>query len=154
PELLVCSGFFIVYLLEEVVHLCVTHSHKHKVQKEHKNGINPRKRRFKMRRECETAKVREAILPKAKVGPTCPGYGAIPCCSHAEKVDPQNDLCRPPSSQSTSSANALLPEEDSPLEVEFSIAKSFASPQSTEALPLFRCLMIVVALSFHSLFEG
>lgn len=113
-ELLVCTGFFLIFFAEEVVHLLLTNHngllkslHDTCDEKKHNNYIPSR---------------HNHSTPYSKYGSTSSGSLKIDDSEIAHLLNETNDV------------------------------KTHDS--SVDSMPIFRCIMIVFALSFHSIFDG
>ena len=112
-ELLVCAGFFLIYLAEEVAHLLLSPKHRPD-EPDAVAGHSlrlPRQETHSLRHEAGS-----------------PSYGSFV----GKEGDAALDL--------GANASSILPKSPSPM--------------TQGGLPVFRCIMIVFALSFHSIFDG
>lgn len=110
-------------------------------------------------RKCSREALEEAVICQ-----TGANYGAISCISEAD--DDASQATSPllpsiPSPLSGRKSANECPSECEIEEIESSLSSyedgrdsRLAEAAEKEALPVFRCLMIVIALSFHSIFDG
>ncbi|KAI1301716.1 Zinc transporter ZIP1 [Halotydeus destructor] len=136
-EIMVCVGFFIVYLAEEIVHLCISHSHDHSSEEKRDKTSQDMCRNYELRKkshDCEREDIEHAV--RAETGSN---YGSVKC--HSEGTEEED---------SVSDKVTLLPSATSHIPD----ALLAGSDAEDKTHPVFRCVLIVFALSFHSLFEG
>ena len=124
-ELLVCAGFFLIYLAEEIAHLLL--SHKHGSHEASGTDLNPSHLIYN-----QTGRKQEQDCLKEEV--VSQSYGSI--CDKGPECS--SSLC----DNAAVTANPSLSKSES------------SSDRTTDSLPVFRCIMIIFALSFHSIFDG
>jgi zinc transporter 1/2/3 len=136
-EFVICCGFFLIYLFEEIIHSCIDHSHRHSPQTSLPQVTtchHSRQNSFIDNKE-QKSYAKQALIPKnnPKAHDHCNGYGATVSCrnpSHATSADESNAEC------------------------EIHVETIINCETQVGVTTFFRSLMIVAALSFHSFFEG
>ncbi|KAK4317275.1 hypothetical protein Pmani_011634 [Petrolisthes manimaculis] len=138
-ELLVCIGFFFIYVCEEVVHTCVhQHSHQqHKQHQHHEAGINTHQH--------DTDDDDDDNVPSYKQ-------------DNVKMNIPVGEALRERRGSSSSSNNEaqveFLPTKKDNRQMNGGDTKEGNVGTDNEALSMMRSLVMVAALSIHSIMEG
>merc|ERR1711892_883236 len=132
-ELVVCAGFFLVYLVEELVHLTL-HTTPHREQL-HKT-VSLRKSRKQVDSTCNTA-------PESSENNCYEGE----CCE--KEVDCHNDM-----EVESPDSLAVPKKEYKPKDNNGTAGHSHTHLPSGSELSTLRDFLTVLALSFHAVFEG
>lgn len=140
-EFVMCCGFFLIYLLEEIIHSCIDSSHRHNESPEVLPQVitchHSRANSFSIYKN-EKHNVMQKLIPKKgrshKNKDHCVGYGSTIPCQNPSHEKPAN--------------------ESNQLDCQIHVDTIINCETQVGITSYFRSLMIVTALSFHSLFEG
>ncbi|XP_015589923.1 zinc transporter ZIP2 isoform X2 [Cephus cinctus] len=149
-ELLFCGGFFLVYLIEEVVHAALDKKNEPSESvlyrtlslRKCKNGVSASTTTTSTTSGAGGEDSLESLDGVTKMGSSIPAIFTL-----------SSDICEGPGACTKKSTNSLNPSERMSRETDVVIPSSTKAPSTNDNASVHG-LLAVLALSFHAIFEG